>query len=187
MKALNQEIRIPKDRIPVLIGKGGEAKRKLEELGHSKITVNSATGDVLIENNEDAILAMTTFEAVRAIGRGFSLERSVMLFNDQIQLAVISLREFAKPKSHRLHEIKSRIIGRNGRTREIIEELTETRLCVYGDTVSIIGELMPIQYAIQAVEMLINGRKHRTVYQFLEKSTREIKTIKLKESFDGVP
>ncbi len=184
---LNEEIRIARERIPVLIGKNGEAKKRLEELGKSRITVNSVTGDVYIQGMEDAILTRTTFEAVKAIGRGFSFEKSLDLFTPGMQLAVISLREFAKPKSHRLHEMKARLIGKNGRTREIMEELTETHICVYGDTVSVIGDLVPIQYAIHGIEMIVNGKKHRTVYQFLEKSTREIKTKRLEQSFDGVP
>ncbi len=187
MKRLNEEIRIPKERIPVLIGKGGEAKRKLEELGKSDITVNSSTGDVFIRGREDALLTQSTFEAVKAIGRGFSFEKSLALYNDGIQLAVISLREFAKAKSHRLHEMRARLIGKDGRTREIMEELTGTNICVYGDTVSVIGDLIPIQYAIHGIEMIVNGRKQRTVYQFLEKATREIKTKRLEQSFDGTP
>ncbi|MHA1129783.1 MAG: KH domain-containing protein, partial [Candidatus Helarchaeota archaeon] len=60
-------------------------------------------------------------------------------------------------------------------TRRIIEESTENVLSVYGNTVSIIGNIKTLKIAKKAVTMLIKGASHSTVYQFLYKKRREMK------------
>jgi ribosomal RNA assembly protein len=63
----------------------------------------------------------------------------------------------------------------NGKTRTIIEELTGTSVAVYGHTVGIIGTLEQAQVAREAIEMLIKGSMHATVYRFLHRKRRELK------------
>lgn len=75
------------------------------------------------------------------------------------------------------------MIGTGGKTRAIIEELTGSYLSVYGDTISIIGDYLAVTYAEEAINMIINGKKHRTVYAFLEKRARELKYKRIEESF----
>jgi len=63
----------------------------------------------------------------------------------------------------------------DGKTRRIIEELTNTNIAVYGHTVGIIGKVEHVQVAREAIQMLIEGRQHATVYKFLHRKRRELK------------
>jgi ribosomal RNA assembly protein len=63
----------------------------------------------------------------------------------------------------------------DGKTRKIIEELTDANICVYGHTISIIGNIEQAQAAREAIQMLINGSQHNTVYRFLHRKRRELK------------
>ena len=74
-----------------------------------------------------------------------------------------------------MRRIRGRIIGRDGKTRRIIEELTETYISVYGHTVGIIGDFEKAQIAREAIDMLIKGAMHGTVYRYLHRKRREIK------------
>ncbi|MDH5791484.1 MAG: RNA-processing protein, partial [Candidatus Bathyarchaeota archaeon] len=67
------------------------------------------------------------------------------------------------------------IIGKNGRSRAILEELTETCISVYGDTVAIIGNVESIGVAREAVMKLVNGAFHKTVWNFLYAYRRKMK------------
>lgn len=176
-------LKVPRERIGAIIGKGGETKRKLEELGTSGLRIDSSTGEVTVIQKDDPLRARQMVSVIQAISRGFSPERAVTLLNDDFFLHVISLKDYAKPGSRRMNEIRARIIGSSGKTRRIIEELTDTYLSVYGDTVSIIGDYVSLEYSVRAVGMLLSGRKHRTVYQFLEKSSRELKFRRIEEGF----
>ncbi len=176
-------VRLPKERIPIIIGKEGLTKKDLEHLGDVRILVDSVDGSVSIDQRGDALKANLAVNAIQAIARGFNPEIAKTLFDDYMQLIIIPLREFAKPGSRRIEEIKGRIIGRDGKTRKVIEDLTSTKISVYGDTVSIIGDYVSVQYSREAISMIIAGKKHRSVYQYLEKRVKEIKFRKIEETF----
>ena len=177
------QVRVPKERIAVIIGKDGESKKQIEAIGEVKISIESDTGDVNIFQRGDPLKANITASVIQAIGRGFSPLNASMLYEENYQLIVISLRDFAKPGSHRIEQIRARLIGTGGKTRKVVEELTSTHISVYGDTVSIIGDYVAIEYAKEAINMLINGSKQRTVYTYLEKSARELRLKRIEESF----
>jgi arCOG04150 universal archaeal KH domain protein len=166
---MTQFIKVPKERIAVIIGPGGSTKKKIEETAKVEIEVNSDDGRVEIKEEEDPILALKTAEVIKAIARGFSPEKAFELFyEDFLMLDIIDLSEAATtPKE--LARLKGRIIGREGKTREIAEKLINVKISVYGKTVSVIG--FPEQTTIirTAIDMLINGVNHGTVYSFLEK------------------
>ncbi|MDL2260996.1 KH domain-containing protein [Methanimicrococcus sp. OttesenSCG-928-J09] len=166
---MTQFVKVPKERIAVIIGPSGSTKKQIEELAKLKLEVNSEDGRVEIRDEEDPVAAMRAMEVVKAIARGFSPEKAMELFyEDFLTLDIIDLSEAAStPKE--LARLKGRIIGREGKTREIAEKLINVKISVYGKTVSVIG--FPEQTTIirTAVDMLINGVNHGTVYSFLEK------------------
>ncbi|MHA2104315.1 MAG: KH domain-containing protein, partial [Candidatus Hodarchaeales archaeon] len=91
----------------------------------------------------------------------------------------------------RVERIRGRIIGESGRTRRVLEEITRCNVSIYGDTVAIVGryEDGEIDTAQEAIELLISGVKHGTVYKFLEryrmqKKAEGYKIWKPKDSFD---
>jgi ribosomal RNA assembly protein len=53
--------------------------------------------------------------------------------------------------------------------------MTETEISVYGKTVGFIGHLQNIEIAQEAVKMLLNGRSHATVYDYLERNQSQIR------------
>jgi len=174
---------IPKERVGALIGKRGIAKRKIEEALNVKMIIDSRTGSVEIRLRSDAPDPTSTFNArdvVNAIGRGFSPESAFRLLNNGVILRVIDLRDHFGKSVSDIQRIKGRIIGKNGRTRILIENLTGVALSVYGHTVSIIGDLIHLEAAMGAVKMLIEGRLHKTVYSYLYRKRRELKEEKMK-------
>ena len=64
--------------------------------------------------------------------------------------------------------MRGRLIGKNGKTRRIIEELTGCDMVVYGNTVALIGNSVSLPVAKHAVELLLGGSEHATVYHYLE-------------------
>jgi len=172
-------LRIPMERVGVLIGKGGETKREIEERTGVKIEVNSETGEVQIISYEDPAEVLRAMNIIRAIGRGFSPERAFKLLEDELMsLDIIDLSEYARNRND-LERIKGRIIGRGGRTREIMEELTEALISVYGKTVAIIGYPEQIQIVRRAIMMLVDGAPHGAVYAYLERMRRELKQMSM--------
>ncbi len=169
-----QDVRVALDRIGVVIGRGGSTKREIEESTKTSLNVDSKEGVVTVEG-EDAEGVITAVEVIEAINRGFSPERAFSLLKDvDLMLDVIDLGGLVE-SPHQLERVRGRIIGRAGRSREQIEDMTGTALSVHGKGVAIIGSFEQVKTAKTAVEMLVNGVPHETVFSFLEKKKREAK------------
>lgn len=180
---LNFRLRIPSERVAVLIGHEGLVKKKIEATCNVKLNVDGETGEVEIianENVEDPTMPFKAQNIVLAVGRSFSPEKAFKLLGDDVLLQVIDLRDFTGRSKSDLRRIKGRLIGKNGKTRRIIEETTDADVSIYGYTVSIIGKMEELEAAKKAVEKLIAGSQHKTVYRFLERKRHEMKKEKLK-------
>lgn len=175
-------IRIPKERIAVLIGKSGKIKTRIEKSCHVKLDIDSESGETLISSDGDVqdIQPFKAMEIVTAIGRGFSPENAMNLLNGDNSLHVIDLREFAGKSSSNLERIKGRIIGEGGKARKNMENLSGTYISVYGKTVSIIGNNEKLRLAVDAISSISNGSMHGSVYNKLEAANRRSKEEKMK-------
>ena len=174
MDLFSYEVKIPKERVAVLIGKQGETKQKLEEETSSSIEVDSKEGHVTLKGKE-ALNLYIAREIIRAVARGFNPEIALRLLHQDYTLEFINLKEQAGDSKNALLRIKGRIIGKEGKTRDFIEQMTETRVCVYGKTVGFIGTAEHVSVARKAVASLIKGSPHSSVYKWLEKNRKELK------------
>jgi ribosomal RNA assembly protein len=164
------ELKIPKDRVAVLIGKKGETKKELEEFSKASINIDSREGEVVLTGSE-SIMLYSLKEVIRAIARGFNPEVAKLLFRQDYSLEIIHLSEFNEHKSHQLR-LKGRVIGRNGKSRSTIEDMTNCYISVYGKTIAILGSVIEVPIAKKAVESLLIGSMHASVYKWLEKQKR---------------
>lgn len=161
------DVKIPVDRVAILIGKSGSIKRELEKKLQCTLTIDSQEGDVNIacENPVELLVAR---DVVRAIGRGFNPDLALLLIKDDFTLEIISLTDYSNRKNHQ-ERLKGRVIGRDGRSRNIIEEHTECHISVYGKTIAIIGPAENVRTAHKAVTSLLEGSPHAYVYKWLER------------------
>ena len=175
-------IRIPNDRIAVLIGKSGNIKSQIEKLCHVSLDIDGDTGEVLIKSQGDVenFSPFKAMEIVTAIGRGFSPENALTLLKGENALHVIDLREFTGKSSANVERIKGRIIGEGGRARRNMENLSGTHISVYGRTVSIIGDSSKLRIAVDAISAISSGSLHGSVYSKLEAANRQAKQEKMK-------
>jgi ribosomal RNA assembly protein len=176
-------VRIPKERVGVLVGPDGKVKQYIEDKLMVKLEVDSELGDVNISLGEKASDPSVLFRArdvVPAIGRGFAPEHAFRLIRDENAVFdVVDLREIFGRSESDIKRIKGRIIGMEGKTRRIIEELSEADVVVYGHTIGIIGTFEQANIARTAIQMLIDGCQHHSVYKYLAKKRREMKKEKL--------
>lgn len=179
MSTPNAFVRIPKERVGVLIGPDGKVKRDIEERLMVELQIESEAGGVNILLNEKAQDPSILFRAkdvVTAVGRGFSPEQAFRLIrNEDAIFDFVDLRIIFDRSESDIRRVKSRIIGMNGKTRRTIEELTEADVVVYGHTVGMIGTFEEVDAARNAVQMIIQGSQHHSVYSYLQKKRRELK------------
>jgi len=176
------QIKIPKERVAVLIGTKGETKKQLEQLTKTKLQIDSEEGDVTI-SGEDAITLYATKEMIQAIGRGFNPDIAKMMIKQDYGFELISISDWAKTKEE-FERLRGRVIGEGGKSRTLIEELTETSICVYGKTVGIIGQAEMLPLARRAVESILSGSRHGNVYKWLEKRRKEVRRSVFEQSMN---
>lgn len=165
------EIKIPKDRIAVLIGKKGGIKRQVEEATNSKLKVDSKEGDVFIIG-EDGLGLMIARDIIRAVGRGFNPEVAMRLIKQDYSFESVDMSDFAR-NTDDIKRVRGRVIGTQGKSRARLEQLTETSISIYGKTVGIIGNIEKVGLAKNAIESLLNGSPHTKVYAKLERNKKE--------------
>jgi len=183
VEGANAFVKVPRERIGALVGPDGRVKASIEKKLSVELRIDSQTGDIqitLMPTAKDPTVLFRAKEVVTAIGRGFSPEHAFRLLeDDEIMLEVTDLRETVGRSQSDMKRLKGRVIGKAGKTRRIIEELTEANICVYGHTISIIGEIDQVEIAKEAVRMLIRGSLHGTVYRFLHRKRSALKKKKM--------
>jgi len=182
MPEFQYELKIPKERIAVLIGTNAEVKSKIESETKTEITVDSKEGDVFVRG-EDALSLYSSREIIRAIGRGFNPNTAMLLLKQDYCFELIPI-SIAKTKKG-IKRLKGRVIGSQGKSRKLIEELTETYISVYGKTIGIIGRVENTAIARRAVDSLLKGSPHSSVYKWLEKQKRETKKREILGGLSG--
>jgi ribosomal RNA assembly protein len=166
--------RIPEDRVGAVIGPEGRTKREIRARTETQIDIDGEEGEVRITGpDSDPIRAMKARDIVLAIGRGFSPERAMRLLKDNAYLAVLDIKfTTGKREKAALRRIRARAIGTHGRARSRIEELSGCSMSVYGSTVALIGDEDQLERATRAVELLLKGSEHSTVFHFLARLRR---------------
>ncbi len=170
-------LKIPMERIGVLIGSNGETKKDLEEKSGIKINIDSKNGEVTFDedNSADPLMILKVENIINAISRGFSPEKAFLLFSDEADFFVFDLRDYAGKSDNHIRRLKSRVIGSEGKTKKVLEDLTNSKVSVHGHNVSIISDIMRMNILKKSIDMLLTGSKHATVYRFVEAQMKELK------------
>ena len=146
-------------------------KKKLEQ--ELDITIQNRGKLVFVESKHplNEYLACKIFEALNL---GFKIEQALLLKNEEYQFEKIPIKETTKRKS--LSQVRARIIGKKGKTLELLQTLSNCFIVLHNNIVGIIGRCEEIVFAIRAIESLIRGSRQGNVYSYLEKQRRLIKT-----------
>jgi ribosomal RNA assembly protein len=177
-------IKVPDDRIGVLIGKNGRVKREIEDKCKVQIEIDSQNGDAVISSASATLSEMQPFKAIEiisAISRGFSPQRAYRLFDDEeLMLQIIDLKDYTGKSANAMDRMKGRIIGQSGKSRKTIEELSGVYMSVSGHSVALIGKYEEVRLANDAVTMILKGSTHKTVYTMLQDARRKNKLEKMR-------
>lgn len=161
-----QYAKISEKRKGVLIGKNGEIKKEIEKRTKTKIHIGD---QIIIEG--DTYGEILAEQIISAIDLGFSAEKALLLLKDGYSYKFIPM------SGKRSKAIKGRIIGRAGITRNIIEKLSHTYICVGEEGIGIIGLDDDVEDVSECIMMLASGASHGAAYRFLEKRMSNKRTF----------
>jgi ribosomal RNA assembly protein len=182
MAGLDTFVRIPKERVGILIGPEGKTKQYIEDRLKVKVNVDTegSVSITLTEGASDPSVLLRAKDVITALGRGFPPETAFRLIRNEDDIFdMVDLRVIFGRSESDIKRIKGRIIGADGKTRKLIEELSEADVVVYGHTVGIIGSFEQADTARNAVQMIVEGCQHHTVYKYLQRKRTELKKEKM--------
>ena len=167
--------RVPEERLGVVIGPGGRTKREIATRTATEIEVDHEDGEIRVTGPDtDPLGALKARDIVLAIGRGFSPERAMRLLKENTYLGVLDIKfTTGHREKAALRRIRARAIGTRGRARSRIEELSGCSMSVFGSTVALIGDEAQLERASRAVELLLKGSEHSTVFHLLARLRRD--------------
>lgn len=160
------QINIPENRVSILIGEKGKTKRLIEKLTKSKLNISNK-GNITILSE-----TLKTRDIIEAIGRGFNPKIALKLVSEDIIFDLVEINDFSKNKL-RQSSLRSRVIGRNGSAKKMIETRTNTDIAVFGKTVAFIGKVEDVYLARRTIELILQGSQHGSVYRWLKDQTND--------------
>jgi len=160
------QINIPENRVSILIGEKGKTKRLIEKLTKSKLNISNKGNITVLSEN------LKTRDIVEAIGRGFNPKIALKLISEDIIFDLIEINDFSKNKL-RQSSLRSRVIGRNGSAKKMIETRTNTDITVFGKTIAFIGKVEDVYLARRTIELILQGSQHGSVYRWLKDQTND--------------
>lgn len=177
-----QFIKVPGERIGVLIGRKGAVIGKIKQKCRVNVDVESESGNVIVRYDSSSLIEGNPFKAleiISAIARGFSPDRAFKLLDEDVVFQLLDIRDYVGNSQSSMNRLKGRIIGERGKSRRTIEELSGADVSVYGHTVGVIGIFEAIKVAVEAIVLLSKGSSHRSVYAMLQNYRRRLKQEKM--------
>jgi len=166
MEQHQDKIAFPLERLPVLIGEKGAAKRNLQYVGKIKLDIDSKTGEVTVTAKNSTRLWQAT-RMLDALASGFPPEIARKLFKQGHDYQLVDLKDFARKKGD-VPRIKSRLIGRGGAAKRKLQGAAQVWLNIGDKRVGIIGEARNVEIARNAINMLASGTSHLRAFLFIE-------------------
>jgi len=153
---------------------------KLEKMGiRLKINPEDRTVEFEADDPYTELRARDFFVALSFMPRK-EVRKAFRIFSEDCMLKVVDLSDFVGDEKKDQRRVMARIIGAGGKTKIIMEEITETNISVLGHKICIIGTLEGVELASAAIEALIRGAPHKKVYRLLESGRRRVKEEKMR-------
>jgi ribosomal RNA assembly protein len=157
MKKIKKAVPTIENKVKVKIGVGDRRKKIV---GGSVSIKGSELNEFLVE------------QIIRAIDFGFDIDDAMLLLDKEFVLEFVGVKGNTRRKN--LKDVRSRIIGTEGRAKRTIEKLTGAAIVISGNDVGVIVDSEHLSATIQGIEGLIGGSKHGNVFGFLERQGSKI-------------
>ncbi|MEM0043185.1 MAG: KH domain-containing protein [Sulfolobales archaeon] len=170
--------KIPVERIQILIGRDGGNIKMLEERLRVRISIDRSLGSIYVEPVQADTPVYNLLKAkdyIDAVGFGFDPKDAERVLEEDQILLIIDLKDQLRLPENHLKRIKGRIIGKDGRVKKNLEELSGCSISVYENTIAIIGDVESANAVKEAIQLIIEGREHSTVYRHLRRLMSRIK------------
>ncbi len=144
---------------------------KNKKILEKKLSVKIALKGKKMEIIGDEFNEFIASRVIEALEANFPLEIALLLKNEDYILEHLNIKEISR--RNKRSDVRARVIGKEGRTIELIGELSDSYITLNKNQVSVIGPADKIEITIHALKALIRGSKQSSVYSYLERQKRK--------------
>ncbi|KAM0680830.1 pre-rRNA-processing protein pno1 [Glugoides intestinalis] len=180
-----RSIPIPENKIRLLKQEWLKVYTPIVQLGKLQLRFNHRTKHVEIkacDTTTDLAFLERSITYIQAILDGFKAEDAVtiMKFKD-IFTESFNIQDIRKLKNSHLSRAIGRIIGRDGRIKESIENFSKCKFILRGERISLMGCEENIRIAKDAIGRLVQGSEPTSIFNRLR-----IISTKLKDKYGSI-
>jgi len=156
----------------LIFDKTTELRRNKTEL-EEKLNVKISIGRKRVEIEGDPLNEYEASIILNAINLGFSAKKALTLKDESKIFRILNIKDITRKKN--LKQVRARIIGKEGKTKRTIENISSADIVIKDNEIGIIGNAELIEEIVTAVSSLVRGTKQANTYRYLEKMNRNKK------------
>lgn len=143
-----------------------KAKKEIEAKLKIKLSLKGKVATIEAGPAEE----FQALQVLEAINLGFTIKEALTIADEDIVFRKLNIKDYTRRKN--LYEVRARVIGSQGSTKRVVEEVSNCFVVIKENTVGIIGHYDSIDAATTALKNLIKGSKQSNVYNYLETMNR---------------
>ncbi|RMD66870.1 hypothetical protein D6817_03175, partial [Candidatus Pacearchaeota archaeon] len=120
----------------------------------------------------------SAIQVLEAFNFGFPLKRALLLKDEEFAFRTIPIKSHTR---RGLEVVKGRLIGKRGKTKRVLSEISGCAIIIRDTEVGILGNVSQLEALETAIINLIKGTKQSNVYHYLERMNR------IKKEEDNLP
>ena len=149
-----------------------EIKQNLPEL-EKKLKVKITLEGTKLTLEGEAVDEYEATMIIYALNFGFTTKQALQIKGGEMSFRKVNIKEFTTRPN--LYEVRARIIGKEGKVKRTIQDLSGADMIIKGNEIGIIGNAESIQDLLTGLSNLIRGSKTSNVYSFLERMNADKK------------
>ncbi len=147
----------------------------------ARVRFDEANNMVLIESKDEKSDVLKVRDFVIALDNCIEESLGLEILRKDFMVYLIDLRNIFSDKED-IRRILGRIIGEQGKIKAKIIEMTGCHLQINDSKILLVGSYEDVEYAKQAIQIIVDGSPYTRLFKYLEKVRRE-KQLKQIEEF----
>lgn len=147
-----------------------------------RMNLSTLTIDLRIKKEFDPIFLERGGQFLQSILMGFPILQSVRILDEEIQIIKYKLEDVRKMNPNTMSRAIGRIVGKNGTTKKLIEECSNSLLIISDNCITLFGTHKDIKMAKESIRRLVAGKSVGSVHKNLKK----LKAKEKREFFETI-
>jgi len=152
---------------------------EIDRYASSILNIDESSGAVVIKGKDNKSDVLKVRDFVVALDNCVNEDIALEILRKDAQLYLIDLKNYFSKDD--VKRVMARVIGEGGKIKERISEATGAHIFINDSRILLIGNYDDIEYARQAIQIIVDGSPFSRLFKYLDKVKREKQLKKIEE------